>query len=110
MAKKKSNNITLPVTALTPAQIEGVKAISEANTISLTAVMRQAIAQFLDQPEDCISAYVNRDYGQCETFTNIYCSAEHAAGLDALAEKFDKPRNQIVRAAIAKYLEKEGDA
>ena len=101
----KSKNVTLPVTALTPDQIAQVESIADQGMISKTAVMRQAIQQFVDQPEDQISAWVNRDYGKCIPFTNVYAPPVVAQALDALAQKFDCARNQIIRAAIARYLE-----
>lgn len=84
-----------------------MKAIAEESTISNTAVLRQALVQFLDQPEDQIAPYIERDYGDCTPFTNIYCSPDTVANLDALTEKFDKSRNQVIRGAVEKYLESQ---
>lgn len=107
MRKTKSGNIALPPPALTVEQIVFLEKTADINMISRAALMRQAINNFLDQPEDQVAEFIQRDYGDGKPFTNIYCPPATAAALDALAEKFELPRNQIVRAAIQMYMEKQ---
>jgi hypothetical protein len=107
MKKTKSGNISLPPPALNKEQIAFIERVANIGMVSMAAILRQVISNFIDQPEDAIVGYVQRDYGETMPSVNIYCPPATATALDALAEKFEQPRTQIVRAAVQMYMDKQ---
>lgn len=107
MSKAKGDRVNLPVVHLNEDQTQAMNGISTSSMVSKAAVLRQALSNFLDMPIDQQQVYIERDYGSCKAYTNAYTSQEMATRLDALVEKFEVARNQVIRAAVEKFIESE---